>query len=89
MIAARGWEIVEVYTDAGISGAKGREKRPGFDRRIEMAHATMRGLALLDTLHPGGGRNRRQWPHCRAQLVEMFEEMPTELEETRATVRSR
>jgi AcrR family transcriptional regulator len=47
-------------------------ERPGFDRLIEMAHATMRGLALLDTLHPGGGRNRRQWPHCREHLVEMF-----------------
>src|SRR5579859_6742545 len=28
---------------------------PDFDRRIEMAAATMRGLALLDTLHPGAG----------------------------------
>jgi DNA invertase Pin-like site-specific DNA recombinase len=26
-----GWEIVEVYRDAGISGAKGREQRPAFD----------------------------------------------------------
>ncbi len=51
-------------------------ERPGFGRLIEMAHATMRGLALLDTLHPGGGRNRRQWPYCRAQLVEMFEAIP-------------
>ena len=29
---ARGWEIVEVYADNGISGSKGRDKRPGFDR---------------------------------------------------------
>ena len=29
---ARGREIVEVYSDNGISGAKGREKRPVFDR---------------------------------------------------------
>ena len=58
---------------------------PGFERLIEMALATMRGLALLDTLHPGGERNRRQWPHCREQLVEMFEAMvggnPTKPEE--------
>jgi DNA invertase Pin-like site-specific DNA recombinase len=27
-----GYEIVEVYRDRGISGAKGRDKRPGFDR---------------------------------------------------------
>jgi hypothetical protein len=27
----RGWEVVEIYRDAGISGAKGRDKRPGLD----------------------------------------------------------
>ena len=26
-----GWEIVAHYSDVGISGAKGREKRPGLD----------------------------------------------------------
>lgn len=26
-----GWEVVEVYRDQGISGAKGRDMRPGFD----------------------------------------------------------
>ena len=26
-----GWEIVAEFTDHGISGAKGREKRPGYD----------------------------------------------------------
>jgi DNA invertase Pin-like site-specific DNA recombinase len=32
-VAARsGWEIVGVYEDAGVSGAKGRDQRPGFDR---------------------------------------------------------
>ena len=51
-------------------------ERPGFEHVIEMAHATMRGLALLDTLHPGGGRNRRQWPDCRDQLVAMIESIP-------------
>jgi DNA invertase Pin-like site-specific DNA recombinase len=30
--AARGWDVVEVYADNGISGSKGREKRPAFDR---------------------------------------------------------
>ena len=49
-------------------------ERPDFDRLIEMAVATMRGLALLDTLHPGGTRNRRQWSFCRAQLVELLED---------------
>jgi DNA invertase Pin-like site-specific DNA recombinase len=27
-----GWEIVGTFTDEAVSGAKGRDKRPGFDR---------------------------------------------------------
>lgn len=26
-----GWEVVKIYRDEGVSGAKGRDKRPGFD----------------------------------------------------------
>src|SRR5438128_1945513 len=26
-----GWGVVETYRDAGVSGAKGRNNRPGFD----------------------------------------------------------
>ena len=48
-------------------------ERPDFDRLVEMAAATMRGLAMLDTLHPGGGRNRKQWTYCRARLLDLFE----------------
>jgi DNA invertase Pin-like site-specific DNA recombinase len=32
---ARGWRIVEEFEDKGISGAKGREKRPGFRPALE------------------------------------------------------
>jgi DNA invertase Pin-like site-specific DNA recombinase len=57
----RGWEIVQEYRDAGISGAKGREARPGLDemlkdaqrRRFEvvMAWAIDRlGRSLIDLL---------------------------------------
>src|SRR5262245_60383883 len=57
----RGWQVVEVYRDAGISGAKGRDKRPGLDgilkdagRRkfdIVMAWAIDRlGRSLIDLL---------------------------------------
>jgi len=28
----RGWEVVEEYIDEAISGAKGRDKRPAFDK---------------------------------------------------------
>ncbi len=33
----RGWEIVHEYTDKGISGAKGRDKRPGLDAMLKAA----------------------------------------------------
>jgi DNA invertase Pin-like site-specific DNA recombinase len=33
----RGWEVVEVYSDAGISGAKGRNRRPGLDSMLKDA----------------------------------------------------
>lgn len=33
----RGWTIVEIYEDAGISGGKGRDKRPAFDRLLKAA----------------------------------------------------
>ncbi len=35
--AARGWEIVATFNDAGISGAKGREQRPGLDTMLKQA----------------------------------------------------
>ena len=33
----RGWEVVEEYRDAGISGAKGRDQRPGLDTMLKDA----------------------------------------------------
>ncbi len=33
----RGWEVIETYQDAGISGAKGRNGRPGLDRMLKDA----------------------------------------------------
>ncbi|OSI69924.1 recombinase family protein [Bradyrhizobium canariense] len=39
-IAARsGWEVVKVYEDAGISGAKGRDKRPGLDAMMKAVNS--------------------------------------------------
>jgi DNA invertase Pin-like site-specific DNA recombinase len=32
-----GWSIVEVYEDAGVSGAKGRDQRPAFNRLLKDA----------------------------------------------------
>ena len=33
----RGWVIVQTYEDKGISGAKGRDKRPAFDQMLKDA----------------------------------------------------
>ena len=39
-VAARsGWDIVRVYEDSGISGAKGRDKRPGLDAMLKAVNA--------------------------------------------------
>jgi DNA invertase Pin-like site-specific DNA recombinase len=56
-----GWEIVAQYSDAGISGIKGRDKRPGLDQMLKdaskrrfdvvMARAIDRlGRSLIDLL---------------------------------------
>ena len=37
MAARAGWQVVEVYADEGISGTKGRERRPAFDRMLKAA----------------------------------------------------
>jgi DNA invertase Pin-like site-specific DNA recombinase len=33
----RGWTVAGIYEDAGISGAKGRDQRPGFDQMLKDA----------------------------------------------------
>src|SRR5580704_13745767 len=35
----RGWTVIELYSDNGFSGAKGRDKRPAFDRLCKDAVA--------------------------------------------------
>jgi DNA invertase Pin-like site-specific DNA recombinase len=34
-----GWTVVKVYEDAGISGARGRDKRPGLDAMMKAVNA--------------------------------------------------
>jgi DNA invertase Pin-like site-specific DNA recombinase len=40
-----GWQIAEIYQDEGISGAKGRDERPQFDRMLK--DATRRKFDVL------------------------------------------
>lgn len=65
----RGWWVVAVYEDAGISGAKGRDKRPAFDRMLK--DATRRRfdvlmVAAIDRL----GRSTAAVAPALAELVE-------------------
>lgn len=34
-----GWQVANIYEDAGISGAKGRDKRPGLDAMMKAVNA--------------------------------------------------
>jgi DNA invertase Pin-like site-specific DNA recombinase len=58
----RGWQILQTYADAGISGSKGREQRPALDNLLKdatrrkfdvvMAWSIDRlGRSLVDLLH--------------------------------------
>jgi DNA invertase Pin-like site-specific DNA recombinase len=44
--AQRGWTVVAVYEDAGISGAKGRDKRPGLDAMLKNASQARFDVAM-------------------------------------------
>jgi hypothetical protein len=46
---------------------------PDFEALLALAVATVRGLAVLDILHPGGERNRQQWADCRLRLAALFD----------------
>jgi DNA invertase Pin-like site-specific DNA recombinase len=43
----RGWSIVQTYEDAGISGAKGRDRRPGLDELLKDAKRRRFDVALF------------------------------------------
>src|SRR4029453_9964101 len=44
--ARRGWIVVATYRDAGISGAKGRDKRPGLDAMLKDAGRRKFGIVM-------------------------------------------
>ena len=62
-----GWQVVEVYEDKGISGANGREKRPGLDKLLR--DATARKFDLLAAWSVD--RLGRSLQHLVALLVEL------------------
>ena len=74
--AHSGWEVVDFYEDAGISGSNGREKRPGFDRLLNDATARKINMVAawsVDRLgrslqHLVGFLNELQALHCNLYL---------------------
>src|ERR1700757_5244525 len=51
----RGWEVVEQYSDAGISGSKGRDGRPGLDAMLKDAQRRKFDVVMawaIDRLRP-------------------------------------
>jgi DNA invertase Pin-like site-specific DNA recombinase len=64
---AKGWNVVEVYRDSGISGAKGRDGRPGLDKALrEAVQARYDALAVwsVDRL----GRSLQDLLHTLSEL---------------------
>jgi DNA invertase Pin-like site-specific DNA recombinase len=58
-VAARsGWQVVGIYEDAGISGAKGRDKRPGFDGLLKDATARKINMIAAWSVDRLGSRAR-------------------------------
>jgi hypothetical protein len=43
----RGWQVVQVYLDNGVSGAKGRNQRPGLDAMLKDASRGRFNVAVV------------------------------------------
>ena len=53
-----GWEISEVFVDHGISGAKGRNQRPGLDTLLK---AVTRRDVLIAAIDLDRSLDQHQW----------------------------
>ena len=64
----RGWHVVEICKDAGISGAKGRDQRPGLPRdefeRSMIRHRVNAGLSAIKTKIKRDGHFTTKAGHC-------------------------
>jgi len=64
-----GWEIVLQFTDEGISGAKGRDERPGLDGMLKAAKARRFDMLMVW----GVDRLSRSLTHLISMLAELDE----------------
>jgi hypothetical protein len=76
----RGWEVVQEYRDAGISGSKGREERPGLDEMLRRSLLSLMLGAVRFSRLSGKWRkpalSEAPRPHEEA-LVSLFEALRT------------
>ena len=64
-IAGRmGCDIVKVYKDHGISGAKGRDKRPAFDALCRDATKRQFDVVMAWSVDRLGRSLKTLWPSC-------------------------
>jgi DNA invertase Pin-like site-specific DNA recombinase len=63
----RGWEIVQSYEDAGISGAKGRDQRPAFNQMLKDAVRGRFGVLMVWSIDRLG----RSVLHVASAMAEM------------------
>src|SRR5918912_3980790 len=66
-----GWQIVREFEDAGISGAKGRDQRPGLDallKAVSRREVDLVAAWSVDRLGPGPSRTSwPSWASCTAR----------------------
>ena len=67
LCAYRGWEIVAEYSDEGISGTKGRDKRPGLDAMLKDAARRRFDIAIFWSVDRLG--------RSTAKVAKMMEEL--------------
>ena len=73
-----GWEVVAEYTDEGVSGAKGRDKRPQFDALLKAAVQREFDLVAawsVDRL----GRSLQDLVAFLSELQELVMQMPMQV----------
>ena len=65
-----GWPVVAIYEDNGVSGAKGRDGRPGFDQMLKDAHQTgpRHRESRCSTRQRTSSVSRRSHPRAHAAL---------------------
>jgi DNA invertase Pin-like site-specific DNA recombinase len=70
MCEQRGWQVVQAYSDSGVSGSKGRHQRPGLDAMLKDASRGRFNVVLAWALDRLGrslivNRRRRLTRHRR------------------------